>query len=95
MQRSVEASFFFFGPRGTGKSVWVTHTFPKGLYLDLLDAALQMELLATPERLGQKIDAKFRRRVFREAGIASVSSPNPASRERVKSGQWRAGTGCV
>ena len=64
LQRAPEASFFLFGPRGTGKSAWVTRTFPKAQYFDLLDPALQVELLAAPERLGQRIDPAFRGRVI-------------------------------
>jgi predicted AAA+ superfamily ATPase len=64
LQKGSEASFFLFGPRGTGKSAWVLRTFPRALYLDLLDPALQIELLAAPERLGQKIDSGFRGRVI-------------------------------
>jgi predicted AAA+ superfamily ATPase len=63
LQKGSEASFFLFGPRGTGKSAWVRATFPKAAYLDLLDPALQVELLAAPERLSQKIDAGHRGRV--------------------------------
>ena len=33
-------SFFLFGPRGTGKTMWVKTEFPNGLYLDLLDSSL-------------------------------------------------------
>ena len=48
-------SIFLFGPRGTGKSHWVTTQFPKANYLNLLDDALFTELLAFPSRLEQKI----------------------------------------
>jgi len=37
-------SFFLFGPRGTGKNTWLRRTFPKSLYLDLLDTSLALEL---------------------------------------------------
>ena len=30
-------NFFLFGPRGTGKTTWLTQRFPDALYLDLLD----------------------------------------------------------
>jgi len=30
-------SFFLFGPRGTGKSLWAQTTLPTALRLDLLD----------------------------------------------------------
>ncbi len=35
-------SFFLFGPRGTGKNTWLRRTFPKSLYLDLLDTSLAL-----------------------------------------------------
>jgi len=44
-------SFFLFGPRGTGKTTWVKTTFPKAVYLDLLEAELFNDLLANPQRL--------------------------------------------
>ena len=44
-------SFFLFGPRGTGKTTWLKHRFPDAIYLDLLDHALYLELLARPQRL--------------------------------------------
>ena len=52
-------SFFLFGPRGTGKTTWVKRTFPKALYLDLLEAELFNDLLANPQRLGTYIPARF------------------------------------
>jgi len=44
-------SFFLFGPRGTGKTTWLKQRFPNAIYLDLLDHALYLELLARPQRL--------------------------------------------
>jgi predicted AAA+ superfamily ATPase len=44
-------SFFLFGPRGTGKSTWLRHLLPSGLYLDLLRPDLRRELAVKPERL--------------------------------------------
>ena len=43
--------FFLFGPRGTGKTTWLKQRFPDAIYLDLLDHALYLELLARPQRL--------------------------------------------
>jgi uncharacterized protein len=45
------ASFFLFGPRGTGKSTLLRAALPHALYLDLLDIELYTELLAHPGRL--------------------------------------------
>ena len=44
-------SFFLFGPHGTGKTTWLKQRFPDAIYLDLLDHALYLELLARPQRL--------------------------------------------
>lgn len=47
------ASFFLFGPRGTGKTTWLKQHFKDGdsVYLDLLDDELFTELSARPKRL--------------------------------------------
>jgi predicted AAA+ superfamily ATPase len=44
-------SFFLFGPRGTGKTTWVRRTFPRAVYIDLLEAELFNRLTADPQRL--------------------------------------------
>jgi predicted AAA+ superfamily ATPase len=44
-------SFFLFGPRGTGKTTWVRRTFPRAVYIDLLEAELFTRLTANPQRL--------------------------------------------
>jgi uncharacterized protein len=54
-----ENSFFLFGPRGVGKSSWVRLTYPKAIYIDLLDTRIQIELLAKPSRLNEKIPASY------------------------------------
>lgn len=54
-----DKSFFLFGPRGTGKTSWVGATFPKAVYLDLLEAELFNPLLANPQRLSQYIPKGF------------------------------------
>ncbi len=46
-----EQSFFLFGPRGTGKSMWVRKTYPDALLLDLLRPDVFREYSARPERL--------------------------------------------
>jgi len=46
-----QESFFLFGPRGTGKSTFVRQSFPKAVYLDLLDPERVRSLSAMPERL--------------------------------------------
>ncbi len=44
-------SFFLFGPRGTGKSTWLQHTYIKQVRIDLLDAAEERKFLVRPEKL--------------------------------------------
>ena len=51
----VRHSFFLFGPRGTGKTTWLKQRLPDALYLDLLDSALYVDLLARPQRLGELV----------------------------------------
>ena len=51
LQPPASASFFLFGPRGTGKSTWLAQTFPDAHTIDLLDLAVYAELLAHPDRL--------------------------------------------
>ncbi len=53
-----KASFFLFGPRGTGKSTWLRRKFPHSLWLDLLEPDLDRELSARPERLRQYLAAE-------------------------------------
>jgi len=49
-----EASFFLFGPRGTGKTTWLRHRFPDAVHVDLLRAETYRELSARPERLVER-----------------------------------------
>lgn len=46
-----EHSYFLFGPRGTGKTTWLSAVYPGALYVDLLEADRFRELSAQPERL--------------------------------------------
>ena len=48
-------SFFLFGPRGVGKTAWAHDQFPDALFFDLLDYQTYTQLLAAPERLGDRI----------------------------------------
>jgi len=52
-----EGSFFLFGPRGTGKSLWVRATFPDALLVYLLDPAELRRYQAHPEALQQTLAA--------------------------------------
>jgi uncharacterized protein len=48
-------SFFLFGPRGTGKTTWLTQMLPNAMRFDLLDAATFGELSLRPDRLMERI----------------------------------------
>jgi len=48
-------SFFLFGPRGVGKTAWLHRQFPGALFFDMLDHQVYTELLAAPQRLGDRI----------------------------------------
>ena len=50
-------SFFLLGPRGTGKSTWLLHVFPKATRIDLLQPEQERLYLAAPERLREIVDA--------------------------------------
>ncbi len=52
-------SFFLFGPRGTGKTTWVKAAFPKGIFVDLLEAEVYTDLLSNPQRLERFIPPDF------------------------------------
>ena len=48
--------FFLLGPRGTGKTLWSTHHYPKALRIDLLEPETHRQLSARPERLIELVD---------------------------------------
>ena len=48
-------SFFLFGPRGTGKTSWVTNYFPEAIYIDLLKTSDYTTLQADPSRLEKMV----------------------------------------
>lgn len=47
----IEGSFFLFGPRGTGKSTWVSLAFPEALAINLLEPDVFRRFAARPETL--------------------------------------------
>ncbi len=57
LEPPTKASFFLFGPRGTGKSTWTRAAFPDALLVDLLEYSTYAELLAHPDRLEALADA--------------------------------------
>lgn len=54
-QAPLRQSFFLFGPRGVGKTAWLHQQFPAALFFDMLDYQVYTELLASPQRLGERI----------------------------------------
>lgn len=52
-------SYFLFGPRGTGKSIYTGNFYKQGLFFDLLDSRVYNELLADPGRLSARIPEGF------------------------------------
>lgn len=56
--RSPVGSYFLFGPRGTGKSVWTQHSYPAALRIDFLDPEVFRSYSSYPERLRQLVEAQ-------------------------------------
>ena len=54
-----DKSFFLFGPRGVGKTLWVKSHVPQGIYIDLLRSSVFNRLLADPERLNELLPPNF------------------------------------
>ena len=55
--KEISGSYFLFGPRGTGKTLWLRHTHPQSSRIDLLDSDTYREYSARPERLVDFISA--------------------------------------
>ena len=51
-----EASYFLFGPRGTGKSTFLREAFADGLWIDLLQPEVHQRFAARPDRLRDLVD---------------------------------------
>jgi len=49
------SSAFLFGPRGTGKTLWLKANYPDAIYIDLLDSSLVLKLTAQPGRISEFI----------------------------------------
>ena len=58
------ASFFLFGPRGTGKSTFMRERFPDACYVDLLDPETVRSFSARPERLTEIVRAQGGQKCF-------------------------------
>lgn len=66
-QRSIgfpNGSFFLFGPRGTGKTVWLAQQFPDAFTVNLLEADVRRILTARPERLAEIVAANADKQTF-------------------------------
>lgn len=53
-------SFFLLGPRGTGKSTWLSEIMAKSLTLDLLQPEIHRRYLARPELLSEWLAANWK-----------------------------------
>ena len=53
---NLKLNFFLFGPRGTGKSTWLSRISKNALIIDLLDEITYRSLLSRPERLVELIE---------------------------------------
>ena len=51
-------TFFLWGPRQTGKSTLLRHTYPDGWWVDLLKADEYRRYLERPERLRQELEGQ-------------------------------------
>ena len=54
-----ENSFFLFGPRGTGKTIWTQQEFPHSLWIDLLSPKVLSRYINSPDYLREKILAEI------------------------------------
>ena len=52
-----EGSYFLFGPRGTGKSTWLLHHYPKAVRIDLLLGDEERRFSGHPERIREAAHA--------------------------------------
>ncbi|NIY18058.1 MAG: AAA family ATPase, partial [Nitrospinaceae bacterium] len=57
--REVAGSFFLLGPRGTGKSTWLSEEVKEAVTLDLLNPEIHRRFLARPELLGDWLAANW------------------------------------
>ena len=75
-------SYFLFGPRGTGKSLWTQTQYPDALRLDLLDPNVFRTYSAHPELLRELVEGNQGKRhvvideVQKIPELLSVVQPN-------------------
>jgi predicted AAA+ superfamily ATPase len=56
--QDIRQSYFFFGPRGTGKSTWIENMLGYAVKIDLLDPEVFRAYSARPERLREIAEAQ-------------------------------------
>ena len=76
--RAPEASFFLFGPRGTGKSTWLRRNEPDALYIDLLDPESFRTYLARPETLAEVVEGNPSKRTV-ASGVSPLKGSRPSN----------------
>ncbi len=59
IDQKTSSSVFLFGPRGTGKTLWIKTHLKDILYFDLLNTAVFNDFVANPTRLEEFIPDKF------------------------------------
>jgi uncharacterized protein len=59
-----KGSYFLFGPRGTGKSLWLKEHFNNAAWIDLLDSTAERTYAARPERLKEFIAGNAQKQLF-------------------------------
>ncbi|MCJ7586831.1 MAG: DUF4143 domain-containing protein [Candidatus Aminicenantes bacterium] len=69
-----DQSFFLFGPRGTGKSTWVSAAHKDALTVNLLEPEIYRAYSARPERLGEAVRANPGKTVIAIDEIQKVPS---------------------
>ncbi len=63
-EENAGGSYFLFGPRGTGKSLWLKHRYPQAVFIDLLMPDTRRQLEARPERLREIVEGAGKNRIF-------------------------------
>lgn len=54
-------SYFLLGPRGVGKSSFVSHKYKDSLYFDLLDSSVYTKFLTSPHSLSDSIPSSYKK----------------------------------
>lgn len=60
LSQDLQSSVFLFGPRGTGKTLWLKSHLTPVIYYDLLDDEVYTRLLAWPKRIAEDIPPDFK-----------------------------------